>query len=125
MNHKKIDDGIDENLWRIGDNLYDLTSYIDQHPGGKFWLEKTKGSDITEAFHVHHLSKKPEQILKKFKVGPASVQRNYTLTFDDDGFYQTLKRRAVAKLQNSKFENNCKKTNVSLHHKCGIDIYQN
>ena len=38
---KRKDDNA-ERLWRIHNSLYDLTHFIDQHPGGKFWLETTK-----------------------------------------------------------------------------------
>lgn len=38
---KAIDDGA-EGLWRIHDKLYDLTSFIKNHPGGEEWLELTK-----------------------------------------------------------------------------------
>lgn len=41
-----------EGLWRIHDNLYDLGSFITDHPGGSEWLTITKGTDITEAFEV-------------------------------------------------------------------------
>lgn len=31
-----------ENLWRIHNNLYDFTNFINLHPGGKDWLLLTK-----------------------------------------------------------------------------------
>lgn len=31
-----------EGLWRVEDNLYDLSSFLDRHPGGREWLELTK-----------------------------------------------------------------------------------
>ncbi|KAF5293578.1 hypothetical protein FQA39_LY03063 [Lamprigera yunnana] len=34
-------------LWRIHDGLYDLTSFINKHPGGKFWIEATKTFKIS------------------------------------------------------------------------------
>jgi len=43
---KKNDDGVKENLWRVHDKLYDLNNFIDQHPGGKYWLEISKVSEI-------------------------------------------------------------------------------
>lgn len=27
-----------ESLWRVHDKLYDLSDFIDQHPGGRQWL---------------------------------------------------------------------------------------
>lgn len=40
---KRQDDGA-EGLWRIHDDLYDLTDFIDSHPGGAEWLRLTKVS---------------------------------------------------------------------------------
>lgn len=37
-----------EGLWRIHNKLYDLSSYIQAHPGGSEWLEVTRVS-----FHSH------------------------------------------------------------------------
>jgi len=44
-------DGAEE-LWRIGDNLYDLEMFMKTHPGGAEWIRLTKGTDITELFEV-------------------------------------------------------------------------
>mgnify|MGYP005985326649 CR=1 FL=1 len=38
---KRADDGA-EGLWRIHDKLYELTDFIERHPGGPEWLELTK-----------------------------------------------------------------------------------
>ncbi|KAF2360548.1 Fatty acid desaturase domain [Trinorchestia longiramus] len=93
INGKKIDDNIG-NLWRIHDKLYDFSSFIDKHPGGQFWLETTKGTDITEAFEAHHLNPSVEKLLPKFFVKDATTKRNSPYTFHENGFYKTLKRRA-------------------------------
>lgn len=42
---KRLDDGA-EGLWRIHDGLYDLSTFVDNHPGGKDWLELTKVSSF-------------------------------------------------------------------------------
>lgn len=95
---KRQDDGA-EGLWRIHDTLYDLTDFIDRHPGGVDWIRQTKGTDITEAFETHHITTKAENLLPKYKVREAKLPRNVRLTFRDDGFYRTLKRRVRDKLQ--------------------------
>lgn len=41
MEGKNIDDGA-EGYWRIHDKLYDLTKFLDSHPGGKDWIKLTK-----------------------------------------------------------------------------------
>lgn len=38
---KQNDDGA-EGLWRIHDDLYDLTDFVDKHPGGKSWITLSK-----------------------------------------------------------------------------------
>jgi hypothetical protein len=96
---KQIDDNA-ETLWRVHDKIYDLTSFIDRHPGGRDWIALTRGTDITEAFETHHLNGIAESILDKFYVREAKLPRNYRLTFHPDGFYKTLKGRVAKKLQN-------------------------
>ncbi|KAK5641845.1 hypothetical protein RI129_010392 [Pyrocoelia pectoralis] len=92
QNKKKADNA--EGLWRIHDGLYDVTNFIQLHPGGKFWLEETKGMDVTEFFESHHVrSDKPEKMLKRFYVREAKGPRLSKYTFADNGFYRTLKRR--------------------------------
>lgn len=89
----------EKNLWRIHDSLYDFTDFIKSHPGGPFWLEVTKGTDITEAFESHHINEGPRNILPKYFVKAASTKRNAPFTFKEDGFYMTLRRRVSEKLK--------------------------
>ena len=94
---RRIDDKLD-GLWRVHDKLYDLTSFIDRHPGGKEWLELTKGTDITEAFESSHLNPSVQSLLDKFYVKPAQSERISPYTFEPNGFYATLKRRVYEEL---------------------------
>lgn len=108
---KHLDDEA-EGLWRIHDNLYDLTDFVTQHPGGPLWLQQTKGTDITEAFETHHIRGVPPDLLEKYKVRKAARPRNYTLTLNENGFYRTLKRRIAEKIQNLDYKK-AQKTFVS------------
>ncbi|KAL1451090.1 hypothetical protein WDU94_003383, partial [Cyamophila willieti] len=90
LNGAKKDDGA-EGLWRIHDSLYDLSDWINGHPGGKQWLQLTQGTDITEAFECHHISPKAQSLLPKYFVKKASSPRNSPYTFHKSGFYRTLK----------------------------------
>nr|CAD7405177.1 unnamed protein product [Timema poppensis] len=90
---KREDDGA-EGLWRVHDDLYDVSTFVDKHPGGADWLKLTKGTDITEAFESHHITNHADYTLKKFFVRKATTRRNSPYTFEEDGFYKTLKRRA-------------------------------
>lgn len=99
MDAKRDDDNVDDGLWRIQNTIYDLTDFIDKHPGGPSWLRMTKGHDITEAFMTHHFAMdKVEPFMKKYRVKETNRPRNVKLTFHEDGFYMTLKRKIAAKL---------------------------
>lgn len=43
---KRLQDGA-EGLWRIHDGLYDLSTFINDHPGGSQWISSTKVWIIT------------------------------------------------------------------------------
>ena len=93
---KKLDDDCGD-LWRVHNKLYDLSDFISSHPGGGMWLQVTRGTDITEAFESSHLdANKVDAILAKFyrKEAPTTKKRQSPFTFQDDGFYRTLKKRA-------------------------------
>lgn len=45
LEEKGDNDGA-EGLWRIHDDLYDFSSFVDRHPGGSMWLKLTKVSII-------------------------------------------------------------------------------
>jgi Cytochrome b5-like Heme/Steroid binding domain len=38
---RRADDNA-EGLWRVHDKLYDLTDFVEKHPGGSLWLTLTK-----------------------------------------------------------------------------------
>ncbi|KAH8409429.1 hypothetical protein KR222_004275 [Zaprionus bogoriensis] len=92
-----------EGLWRIKDKLYDLTDFAQRHPGGAFWIERTKGTDITEPFESHHIEEHAARMLNKFEVRTASSPRNYQFTLKENGFYLTLKRRVREKLRSLQY----------------------
>lgn len=96
---KRKDDAVENGFWRIHDTIYDLTDFVDQHPGGADWIAMTKGQDITEAVESHHVFQdrlKPH--LEKYKLCDTTKPRNSRLTFEKDGFYVTLRNRVAAKL---------------------------
>jgi len=61
----------EESCWTIiRGEVYDLTDWISQHPGGPDKILSICGKDGTEAFIQKHGGKeKPEETLKKFKIG--------------------------------------------------------
>jgi len=91
------------NLWRIHEKLYDLESYMDSHPGGRTWMEHTRGTDATEAFEAHHLDgEKAMAVLKNYyvrDVRPGEFEYGNRFTYEDNGFYRSIRRAALAKLK--------------------------
>lgn len=85
-------------FWVIENKLYDLSSFIDRHPGGKVWLQMTKGQDVTELFIVHHLNEpKVREVLSKYYVGETKKQVS-RFSFEEDGFYRTVKREMLKEM---------------------------
>jgi sphingolipid 8-(E/Z)-desaturase len=94
MSGKRVDDQVPPALHRVHDKLYDFKNFA--HPGGKLWLELTKGTDITELFETHHLNYfKACKMLKLYEVksNKALPPRNSMFTFKEDDFYATLRAK--------------------------------
>eukprot|EP00055_Hartaetosiga_balthica_P007458 m.25627 g.25627 ORF g.25627 m.25627 type:complete len:465 (+) comp5784_c0_seq2:125-1519(+) len=88
-----------KDLWLVHGILYDLSSYMDKHPGGKEWLELMRGSDCTTEFETHHPDMdKVKKILNKYKVGQVDEKAYASLQpyhWDDpNAFYPTIRKRA-------------------------------
>lgn len=85
-------------LWQIHGKYYDLQPFLDEHPGGRRFLEQLRGMDCTEVFestHVH--DRMPKAMLKRFYVAD-NVDYVPMYSWKEDGFYATLKRRVQAHL---------------------------
>ena len=95
---KRTDDDCG-NLWRVHDKLYDLTDFVERHPGGAQWIRVSRGTDITEAYEAAHMNPATDQVLAKFYARPASGARNSPYTLKPDGFYMTFKRRVWQRLK--------------------------
>lgn len=98
MDDKRVrDKAVPDHLWMVGNELFDLSDYMDRHPGGRTFLELTRGTDCTELFETHHFDEaRVGGVLSKFRVGSipeeqAAASKNFT--WQPDGFYITLRRR--------------------------------
>ncbi|XP_015597306.1 cytochrome b5-related protein [Cephus cinctus] len=111
LDGRRKDDGA-EGLWRIGNKLYDLSQFIKNHPGGSEWIALTEGTDITEAFQVHHLTDRAERLLPKFYIHDASTPRCIPLTFQPNGFYKKFKARALKALEGVDIHRPSPRTNM-------------
>ena len=45
-----------ESHWIINGKVYDLTKFLDYHPGGKHILSMNRGRDCTELFFMYHMA---------------------------------------------------------------------
>lgn len=63
--------GTPSDCWSVVDgNVYDLTAWISQHPGGQGPIEGMCGVDATTAFHGQHGSQpRPNNELASFQIG--------------------------------------------------------
>ncbi|CZR53891.1 related to cytochrome b5 [Phialocephala subalpina] len=68
--HKRDDD-----LWIVMHNkVYNLTSYLEEHPGGKELLQQLGGLDATEAFEEVGHSDEARETVEAFLVGEISAE---------------------------------------------------
>ena len=80
-------------LWQIEGKYYDLEPFLEKHPGGRRFLEQTRGIDCTALFNSTHLHDKiPRATMRKFYVGDVPDYQP-AHDWDGEGFYPTLKKR--------------------------------
>ena len=86
---------MEKQFWNIYGKRYDLSKFMDKHPGGRRILELTRGNnDLTPLFESYHAMSNINNIkdmLKKYEIDSNGCETNYT--FNEDEFYYTLKRR--------------------------------
>eukprot|EP01084_Bolivina_argentea_P250604 419957_1 len=80
----------DESLWVYSDDkVYDVTKFIDRHPGGRDMLLLMAGRDLTDLFECYHpFTEKPKEMLKKFKIGKLKGSSEFASFKADSGFYK-------------------------------------
>jgi len=57
--HKDADNGM---YIIVDENVYDVTGFVDEHPGGSKILKRVAGKDATKQFWKYH----NESVLKKY-----------------------------------------------------------
>ncbi|KAL9551022.1 hypothetical protein PS6_005211 [Mucor atramentarius] len=68
--HKQADD-----CWIIvDDKIYDVSKFLDDHPGGKKVLLKAAGTDATKQFHAFHSPSVLTKIGAKYLIGEVGVE---------------------------------------------------
>lgn len=63
-------DGQLPNVWVYDGEAYDLTEFIGKHPGGEFFIRRTKNRDITTFVNFFHRNpERVKRVLKKHSLG--------------------------------------------------------
>jgi fatty acid desaturase len=79
--------------------VYDVTPFLDRHPGGKEMLLLAAGRECTDLFNSYHWSNpdKPRQYMKNYEIGVLVGPSEFPVYAPDTkGFYATLSKRVKA-----------------------------
>jgi hypothetical protein len=58
------------NVWIYAGEAYDLTEFIKKHPGGEFFIGRTKNRDITTIVNIFHRNpERVKKVLQKYALG--------------------------------------------------------
>eukprot|EP00930_Biecheleria_cincta_P049993 TRINITY_DN35185_c0_g1_i1.p1 TRINITY_DN35185_c0_g1~~TRINITY_DN35185_c0_g1_i1.p1 ORF type:complete len:436 (+),score=61.53 TRINITY_DN35185_c0_g1_i1:76-1383(+) len=88
-----------KDLHMVRGKYYDLSAFV--HPGGDLVLRQSVGNDVTVSVASHHFTDAPYRALKKYEVDAKVVTGSISqaqYSFDNDGFFETLKRRVIAQV---------------------------
>jgi hypothetical protein len=62
------------NVWIYDGEVYDLTDFINKHPGGEFFIGRMKNRDITTLVNIFHPNpEKNKKIIQKYALGRKAV----------------------------------------------------
>jgi len=61
-------------IWRIHGRDYDMTSFVDKHPGGPLLIMLGKGTDCTILFETYHVFNEPRKRLRTHDVTPDGLK---------------------------------------------------
>ena len=96
-------------MWIIHGRKYDLTNYLENHPGGSQILKLAESEeDITPLFESSHAMgnrDKVNHIMSKFEI-ESDNSSSSQYTFYDDGFYKTLVNRVRLVLPSKNYKSN-------------------
>ena len=102
-------------MWKIHGKYYDLTDFLDKHPGGSKILESCKGVDCTAAFESYHAMSNMnniKSIMKKYEIDASKSEtiqsfKQHSYTFSEKGFYNEVKNRVRNYILTGDYSINC------------------
>lgn len=82
----------------IDGGVYDVTEFLNSHPGGREILEKFNRKDASKAFQLTHHSKEALQMLPKYCVGvlegyEEQFKNNYEIVSSDSSFFSNVRKK--------------------------------
>lgn len=99
-------DNVDPNMWHIHGHNYDLSRFVNKHPGGRLAILTGKGRDCTALFESYHpWNDRHRKVLKAYGAEPPPP----------DPFYEEIKE-GIRK----KFPGGCGSTKMRLRTKIGL-----
>ena len=83
-----------ESLWvAVDGKVYDVTNFLESHPGGKEFLLLGAGRDVTDLLQCYHpFTDKPNEILQKYLIGELTSFEHPRFR-PDSGFYRECRER--------------------------------
>lgn len=97
-----------ESLWKINDKYYDLTSFLQQHPGGAEIIKMARDiriDDCTSAFEAHHIN---------FLLASKQLNR-YEVKLDDNTINKIYENQRLNKKYNAEWLNQPIASDEILH----------
>lgn len=74
--------------------VYDVTKWIDKHPGGKEMLVLHAGRDITDTLQSYHpFSELPLKVIVKYEIGTLTGDSEFPEFAKDTGFYRDCREQ--------------------------------
>ena len=88
----------------IGNQVYDITPWLDRHPGGKEILLLTAGRDISDLFVTYHpFTDKAAEVIGKYHIGEVS-STEFPQFAPDRGFYQECRQKVGEYFRTNKID---------------------
>lgn len=93
-----------QSAWVIAKGkVYDVTKWVDRHPGGREMVLIHAGREITDTMKSYHpFSDKPWKVLAKYEIGELVGEDEFTQYKPDTGFYAELCTRVDDYFKKSK-----------------------
>jgi len=94
-----------ESVWTIHGMDYDLSDFVERHPGGKESILLGRGRDCTALFESYHpFTNRHRDVLKKYKPVIDVSKREGKCNVEDDKFYEVLKERVIKTLKENNID---------------------